>query len=737
MTENIKRPTRKIRSSIQNKKVKKWSTLWAKWILIWLLVFFILIIWVIFFLFFYLTKNPQIGKWMGFTPSTIKNVTTVFAILFFWTFFVLFLVMWIVSLYKLITKPSFWRWIWTFTILILWLINLWFGWYVFSQIHNIKEDTWPNTTEILIANAIFSENNQSNLKYIPLYLNNFPLIGPQEISFQLNKKIFLNSYLPLIRKNENWNIKGIKFVLNCWNWEKITYRGINFSPYKYCLYLKKWTYYIKLDFYYLNKEWQTKIYHFPEKEISIQSNIIFKSRYKLNDEKNEIIWWEVWDIIKLDLTQIPLDLWLENNNILIDFEWNGIFKNYKWIATHIYNTDKLYLVRFKIPNSEYPTYVFPLRILPSTKPICRIDYKENENTYMISAYGKSPNWPITKYYYSVANLTTNEVIKKWTKNNFRITLKNWNNYLVRFKVRDMKWFIWSCSQIINLSDKVTYNFNIKIHSKNINIETWSNNVIIKVRKIPTEYKINITNILPNSYNDYWFDLDQDGEIDEKEKSINISIKDEKDRKISAIVKDQYWNKTIKNITFKIDLKPVVAILKVFNWKWSAPLKVKLDASNSYSTKTGDSIAFFDRDFWDWTAKLNNTRQWVVTHTYKKPWRFTAKVTVETDKWYKATATKEIIVFKPIKSATIIFPDNMWWQVQVWEPLNIQVNTNWTIKHIHWDFWDGNIFDCDGRECANITHTYQKPWLFTISATVSYLDGSPKTTTSAKINVIWN
>ena len=736
MTETSKRPTRRVRPEIQNKKVKKWSSLWAKWILIWLWIFFILIIWIIFFFFFYLTKNPQIWKWIWLSTSAIKSITTVFALLFFWSFFILFLIWWIISLYKLFTKPSLWRWIWVFIILILWLTNLWFWWIVFSQIHNIKEDTWPNTTEVLIANAIFSDSNQIKPIYKPLYINNYPLIGPQEISFKLNKKIFLNTYLPSIKK-ENWNVKWLKFVLSCGNWQKITYKTLDFSPYKYCLYLKKWNYTVNLTFYYLTKNWQTKTFNFPEKEINIQSQISIRSKYKLNDEKNEIIGWEVWDLIKLDLTSIPLDLWLENNNILIDFEWNWKFKNYKWIATHIYHKDKLYFVRFKIPDSEYPTYMFPLRILPSTKPTCNIQYKEKNNNYIIMASWQSPNWPITKYYYSITNLSTNELIKKWTKNIIKTHLKNWSNYLVKFKLKDTKWLVWECSTIINLSDKVTYNFNVIIKSKNLSLETWNNNIIVNVQKIPTIYTINISNITPQSYDTYGFDIDQDWTIDEKTKTISITISSKKDRTITAIVKDQYGNITKKTIKFKIDLKPVVAILKAFNNKWDAPLKVKFDASSSYVTTTGDNISFFNWDFWDGSEKIEFSRQWIIQHTYKKSWEFIAKVTVTTDKWHKATTIKKIIVYKPVKSATIIFPDNLWWQIEVWNTLNIQLNTNWTIKHIHWDFGDGNIFDCDSRECTNITHIYHKPGLFTITATVSYLDWSPTVTTTAKINVIWN
>jgi len=737
MTETTKRPVRKTKAEIQNKKVKKWNTLWAKWILIWLLVFFILIIWIIFFFFFYITKNPQLGKWIWLSTSTIKSVTTIFAILFFWTFFIVFLVMGVISLYKLITKPSVWRTLGTFMILILWLTNLWFWWYVFSQIHRIKDEQWINTKEVLIANAMFSENNKLTPKFIPLYSNTFPLIWPQWVSFQLNKKIFLNNYLPAIRKEENGNIQWIKFILDCGNWQKIIYKWTEFSPYKYCLYLKKWTYQAKLSFFYRNTAWQVKTFYFPVKEININSNLIIKSKYKLNDEQNEIIGGEVWDTIKFDLTQIPLDLWLENNNLEIDFEWNGKFKTYKGIATHTYSQDKLYYVRFRIPNSTYPTYVMPIRILPSTKPTCKVEYKEDNGNYIITAYGHSPNGSITKYIYLVSNLSTNELISKGIKNNFKIKLKNWNNYMIKFYVQDIKKLRGSCSTTINLSDKVNYTFNLQIKSNTETIKTWANTITIKVKKLPTDYTITIKNISPETYNEYWFDIDQDGTIDENTKQLNISIKDKKDRTITAIVKDQYWNTTKKNINFKIDLKPVVAVLKTINNKGEAPLKVRLDASSSYVTKTEDSIAFFHWEFGDGTDPILNSRQGIITHIYNKPGKFLAKVTVETYKWYKSSATTKIIVFKATKSASIIFPDNMWWQIQTNEPLNIQLNTNWTIKHIHWDFGDGNIFDCDGRECTNITHTYQKTWIFTISATISYLDGSPNTTTTAKINVIWN
>ncbi len=718
----------------QTKKIKQWSSVWGKGILIWILIFFILIIWIIFFFFFYLIKNPGIWKSLGLSISSIKSITSVFAWIFFWTFFFLFLILWLSYLFKLATKPTgkFKNLIWTIIIFILGLINLWFGFYVFRSIYNIKTDTWPATNEVLIANATFYKNNKE--EKIPLFTNNFPLIWPIKIQFQLNKKIFNQVYLPQIIRNEWWNIRPVKFILDCWNWQKIKYTSYDFSPYKYCLYLKKGNYTAKLNFYYLNPNWNSKKISLPEKTIELVSNINFKTPIKLNDEKNEIIWWEVWDKIILDITNIPLDLQLEKNDILIDFLGNWEFKPYKRFASFVYKTDWLYNIKFKIPDTPYPTYSFPLRILPSTKPTCDIQYKNNNETYIISTNAKSPNGPIVKYYYSVINMNTSDTIARGTKNHFKVNLKDGNNYQVKYIIVDSKGKKWRCSTIIDLSDKVNYNFQIQIKNKHKQITTWANNIIIPVRKLPSEFYIYIKNIKPSSYTNVWFDIDNDNQIDEKWNSLKIKITKKEDKTINAIVKDQYWNKTIKKIYFKIDLKPLIPILKVDKNSWSAPLTIKFDASSSYTTKENDKIILFNWDFGDW-EKIENTRQWVISHTYKNPWKYFPKVTIETQLWFTWTASKKIIVFRPINSATIVFPDNLWWQIQVENPLKIQLNSDWLIKSINWDFWDWTTFKCSWRECSTIIHTYHKTWLFTITAKVDYLDGSPSTQAIAKINVI--
>jgi len=80
MTENKQNKQKRLtRQQLQGRKVKQWSSIWWKWIIIWIWIFFLLLVLIIFFFFFYLTSNPSIWKWIWMWPSTIKSVTSVFA----------------------------------------------------------------------------------------------------------------------------------------------------------------------------------------------------------------------------------------------------------------------------------------------------------------------------------------------------------------------------------------------------------------------------------------------------------------------------------------------------------------------------------------------------------------------------------------------------------------------------------------------------------------------------------
>ena len=738
MTENKQNKQKRLtRQQLQGRKVKQWSSIWWKWIIIWIWIFFLLLVLIIFFFFFYLTSNPSIWKWIWMWPSTIKSVTSVFAWLLFWSLFIVFLIFWLTYLYKLLTKDigKIKNWIWTFIIFILWTTNLVFWWIVFSKINNIHTNDIINTTNVLIWNVNFAnKTNPWEIKYLPLYKNNFPLIAPIAISFKLNENIFNNTYYNKIKLDE-WNIVPIKFEINCWNWEVLEYTNYKFPQNKYCLYLNKWTHNISFKFIYKTKNNNNKELILPWKTIKIASDINFTSLSHLNSNKNEIIVWERTDEVKLDLRKVPSDLWLDKNTIDVSFEWNSKFQTLEWIAKHTYNKDWKYFITLRLPNkSEYPYYIFPIRVNPSTKPTCVINSKENKWTYTFIAIWDSPKGSIKKYNYEIKNISNSETIKKWRWNIIRTKLENGSNYQVIWNITDTKWNVWSCkSSIVKLSSKKDYKYDIKVYDENKNEITYTGNTVI-VNTIPKTLTLNIWDIIwwEKNITTIGFDTDLDWNIDKKSKTSDITIK--KDTKINTIIKDIYWNTATKTIIFKVEQKKIIAKLNSDTHKWETPLKIKFDASTSKVTEKNDSIVYFQWDFGD-GEKLQNTRRWNLEHTYKKAWTYIAKVTVESEKWYKDTATKKIIVYKLINTASIIFPNNLWWQIQAGNSLSINLQTSWNIKDVEWDFGDGKTFSCSWRECMSITHRYEKKWIYRIKAKVSYSDNSPSTTANSSINVI--
>ena len=732
--EPKKRPTRRWRAqqvNIPNKKVKQWTKAWWKGLLIWIWIFFFFVIFLIFGFFFYLTTNPNSAKSMGIWPSTVKSITSIFAWLIFWGLFILFLILGLINLYKVFTKKEgkTKSIISLVVIFLLWLINITLWWLVYSKIAKIKVWNIYNSNSTLIWYANYLDKDLQP-KYVISYENRYPIIAPAKITFKLNSQIYMNrDRLYLIRKE--WWIKEKNFVVDCWNWQKLTYpvtQNLSFSTYNYCLFLKKWEHTVKLSLIYDTNKEENKVYKFKPVKINIASAIKFKSNYKLNSNKSEIILWEKWQEVRLDISNLPWDLDLEKNDIKIDFEWKWNFVTYKWIAKYTYNNDGKYNIVFTIPDVMWaPNYYFPIRIMPSTKPLCKVSFRNVSWKYYFKIKWEKIDAPIVWYKYKLVKVDDGNIIysSNWytRRTMFKYSLKNGYDYQLLVKVKDAKWKIWSCkSDIIKLSDKLNYSFDVLVNKEKIKNNT------IKVWKIPYEYNLEVKNI--KSDNDstpdvkVGFDLDNDMQIDEVWKEYSFKITEKKDKIINVIVEDDNWNKNIKTLHFRIDLKPII-------WKFiaepdigEAPLNVKLDASQSEVTNNGDEIVYFNWDFGDGSEKNNQTSQWVIYHEYKEAWKYTAKVTIETKKWYKITLTKQIFVKKPVNKATIIFPNNLGWTAEVDYPVKMMVNTSGSVKNIKWDFGDWEKFDCDGRSCSSISHTYKKTWSFKVKVEINYSDWSP-------------
>ncbi len=737
--ENNKRPVRRVRPNqkqleekLKSKKVKKWAKAWGKWLLIWMWIFIFLIIFLVFGFFFYLTSHPNSAKSLGIWAWTVKSITYVFAGLIFGTLFVIFLIMGLKYLYNLSTKQinKTKNLIWTIIVFILWMLNITLWYVVFARIANIKVEQTIASNDIIVAYANFKNEKLEDIT-VPLYNNNAPLIWPIKISFGLNQKVYFSKEKPnIVRKNGKISEK--KFVVDCWNGQKIEYHDYKFPVVKYCLYTKKWKYKIKTKLIYNTTSAKDKVYDFDSKEITIDTNVGI--RWKIVWRYPQLLVGERWSEVKYDLNPIPNDLSLENYNLDVDFEWKGNFQNYKWLVRYVYHKSGLYDVIIKIPSKNKYYYYFPVKIEPSTKPICTVKVVNKNGRYYFNILWEKTVNPIKAngYYYELKK--DDETIKSRRWNRLKVNLSNGHKYQLIATVVDTKWKKWKCSSnVIDLTDKIDYSYDVLVNWKKIDTEE------ITVKKLPWKYKLEIKNIKPEDEElTVGFDTDNDTEIDEEGKTYFLKITDKKTKIVNMVVKDSYGNKNIKTLTFKVDLKPIIADLQTDKDEWDIPLTVKFDASSSKLNDDDDKITYFDWDFGDGNT-MKWTRQWIVTHTYKKYKEdgYIAKVVVKTKKWFKDTATQKIIVYKPVNSVKIYFPNNISRQTSVNSPLKIEINTSGIVKDIHWDFWDGETFSCSGRSCKSISHTYEKKWKYTVKVDVNYSDNSPSVTASEKIYVIDN
>jgi len=749
MTDNVnqpkrpdssRRPVRRVKQNsvnqIPNKKVKQWTKAGWKWLLIWMGLFIFFIIFLIFIFFFYLTENPNSAKWLGIGASTIKSVTSIFAGLVFGTLFIIFLIMGLSYVYKLATQSSnkLKNAIWAIIIFFLGVGNLVLWYVVYSRIAKIQVTEFNNVKDVLIANVSYMDKNMKE-KYVPLYLNNYPLIAPIKVSFQLNTRIYKNVELPKIIRKE-WPIQVVKFVLDCGNWQKIDYypsSSMKFPLSKYCLYLDKKTYTVKFKLIYNTNTEKNKEYSFNDKEISVTTNMKLKSKYKLNDAKDRIIVWERGDTVELDLSNLPEDIdGIDNYNFDVDFEWKGDFINSNGdsVVRYIYHSAGKYNIVLRLPDiPEAPYYYFPVIVKPSTKPICNIEVKEKNGTYYFKINWERADAPIKGYKYVLRNITTNEEIKKGKGNLYKAKLKNGYDYQMDAVVFDTSKKVWKCSsKVIYLSNKVDYKFDILVNGKEVDTGT------ILVPKLPYEYKIQVTNIRPDNDDvKVGFDIDWDWEIDEEWDTYEFKMKDKEDKDITVIVSDDFGNKEEKTLHFKINLQPIIWDLQVSKTEWEAPLKVKFDASWTEVTDEDDKIVYFNWDFGDGNV-LKDTRQWVVYNTYEQYGEYIASVEIITKKWKKLVLKKKIDVYRPINTAKIIFPNNLWGVASVWSSVTMMLNTSGNIKSIEWDFGDWEEYSCSSRECLTISHSYEKKGKYRVKAKVYYTDGSPASTAFASIYV---
>lgn len=746
-SDNVKKIDRKAwqLGHVPLRKVKKWSKIGIVWMLVWFSLFLFFMILLVFVFFYYLTNNPNAGKRIWLWPEAIKSFATVFAFLLFGTLFFVFLFLLILYIYRYTTSivrfDKVKNAVLGLILLFLWTWNILAWVHIFQRIADIAEDLNPYGNNLLI-NYIDLKNWPTQLRSI-----NAPLIAPLKVSFWFNYNKYMREIRPLIN---NWNIIEDSFTIKCGNWQELTFNWQDIMQTKqfagqHCLFLNKWDYKVTISLKYYSKNsdetGDTKIW---DNAINIKSQIDITTKTSLSDDKMYLIGGTIWSLLKFETKNIPNDLWLKDYKVQFDYNWDGGYdETIEWVWKYTYNDAELYNIFYKFPTIPLE-YKFQIRIEPPNNPICSINYYKDENdefTYYFSPNKTktfSPHGNITKYTFVVKNLTEqNKLVTKSKDRIFKHRFDAWSDYSVTLEVIDSKTNQWSCTlDPIIYSDKQRYDFNVIAALKRDDwyeeVEYSGNNILLT--RIPEVLKLDVKNIRPKGKNiKIWFDLDNDWAVDEYRWSTEIKIRDIKERKIQIFVEDLFWNKNSKTLTISINENPLIAKIEAKPLKWPIKLTVNFDASISTLNAEWDEIVIFDWDFGDGTT-FDQTREWVVEHSYPVPWIYYTTVTVTSFKWHIDTTRVKVIAQKAIRQFKIIFDSHPSWFAFVNDKIEMWLIADWPISGIHWYFWDGQKLTCDGRECVQTSHIYTEPWTYKITTKVFFEDNSPPSTKIKKIKI---
>lgn len=754
-----------------SRKVKKGTKLWMKWILIlWGIFFFFLII--LLFLLIAIISNPDMGNQFWFSVNTNKQISMSIAFLIFVPFFMLFLILFLIYAYRLITSK-----VWkvkniaiSITIFVLWLINITAWTWTFLKISEMGGETKFATNDILVSyieNIETDDDKPIEKKIYEWYW--YPLIAPMRLSFEFNT----SSYNKYQKGNiEDGNIIEKKFIIHCGN--GITKEGqnikeeqiIEFTNVKYvlennsfsstsskgniknfdkCLYTQKWHYTLTLELEY-EWEWWINTYDLWSYDITIDSHIEFTKWFKLTDNKSWLIMGTPDSNIVMDFGKILTDLDIDEPEINIDFDGDKQIDTQigkTSYTNYVYDYPKNYTINYQLLGTDYPVYKFEWIVESWNKPTCEITYENIWENFTFSIKAQSRNKNIEKYTYLIKN-SKRELLKRgvikwqiWNGNiikTFEYKLKEGTDYIVEMEIEDSIWDTWKCkTDTIVLSNKKVYDFDISLETTakwktSTSILTWDTLI---VKRLPTKYVFEVTNlkkdwiILENMDNiKIGFDTTNNGIINVGKAIYETTIKTEDERNITVIIEDDLWNKYERKYQIKIDLDNLITDLKLDNAKWEVPFLVTFDASASEIIDKNDEILKFKWDFGD-GSPLEESREWIREHTYKKEGRYEPKVTIVTAKWKENTTSTIVNAQIWVKAIDIIFDSHPTWTAWEWDRVIMNVKTWWVgIKKINWNFGDGKKFTCEKSECFDTVHVFEEAGNYKITAKVYLQDNSP-------------
>lgn len=723
-------------------KVKRWKTISIKWFVIWCLWIFLFFLLITFLSLYWILNNPDSLSAFGIESETIRELLLIFSIMFFGILFFFAFFLLSLNLYKFFTanKSKFKYLIWSIFWWILLLATLGFGTFSIISINNIS---WERevVTNNLVNTYLLMENDEP-----VLFQNDLPLIAPSYFAFQLNESVFVNN-LPTDIGNIN-NITSVE--LSCWNNQSNLIKSWDIFSNNWfiqwnCLYTTKKDYSVFIEVFY-NRAWNA--WSISQKIIDLNFDTEIKlSEYSMNDANNEIVVWTVPATVQFDASSLFTDLWLSEQNISWDLNWNGSsdFSDV-WNVVYTYRESKLNKVYIELPDITEKRFYFDLRTQDPKVPNCNISFRESSwNNYQFNVSAPSSVSP-RNFNIELKNIDTertyvNEKSRDWR---FVIDLQEWVNYIAYATYESGNWDIWNCqtdkfkswlkSYEIDYSILLKKWSNDKFIEYNFGEEDEEDDETLNIDVLPTKMNIVINWTNPKIDWEYSTDIkfDWDSFYEFEDNKFEYDFTENTEWNVTISIVDPMWNEVTETIPVIVEESDLVPILLISPDEWEEPLQVNIDASASRVTVDWDNIVYYTWDLGDW-EKIKNSSLWQINHTYNfdvsaDNWHYKPCVTVITRKWIEKTKCWDVFVKRQVKQATIDIVTHPTQSANVWDVVKFMVNTDWQLESVAWNFWNWKTMSWEWRTYTSISTTYNEAWNYNIRVILNYKN-NPR--------VVWN
>ena len=757
-------------------EIKKWakSNFSLKRMVIWC--------WIILFLIFAwflvtltsLIKNPNALQGIWIDASNAKIILQAFTGLLFGSFILLMIGIIVANIYRIITVKNQWKWRyvlwlfgWIFWALVSWLLIA----LIFSRISKIVVEIKNIEYDLVQPYLVWRVENVWSDEFLHPYDNKeikwigteYSLVAPAEIAFSLR----VNEFTKYLNQNVPSDSENFDITLTCGNNTDKTLSLMKDDMWKYildwngwykfqwtCLYDSVWEYKYSINVAYDNKISKEREYKTKDvKSLKFNSEIsIYKTKnpsVKLKSSKWEINLWEAPSKITVDSAQIFRDFGLWTYEIEWDMDGDFVSDRSNQVSfDYSYKVPKVYYVTYKIPwLSDNVWYRFPVRVEQSDRPICGIEVTNFPWTtkYQISTdfVDASSVATISSYRYTIQNVATKktlEVLKDYPQE-FSYTFPEEWSYVVILDYTTIDNKQWQCESDTIQLKKETFRVEYLLEDLSLSNEICNSNwekfdkcTQINLSEMPKTYQLKIKSITPYSTTvKKVVSLDNKPILNDND-SYTFNIPSEWTYNLSIVVTDEgkWIEETIFNIKFIAKKEDIVWKISILSSdtrdeisEWFEPLTVILDASKTEVNVLWDEIIYFTRDFWDGEIKRNQ-QNWVVAHTYnydydKENWIFQPIVSVRTRSWIEKTIYGSVInVKKWLINVDIYSESHPSRQAPIWKDVIFSAEFDWLPEKMTWDFGDGSVpISCVWRNCTEITHTFDKTWLFTIKLTLDF------------------